>query len=123
MVEAVKSRKVPLVGDGAGIWSFLHIDDAASATVAAIEHGSPGLYNVTDDEPAPTRVWLPVAAETWGAKPPRHIPRWLARLLAGEAMTVLMTEARGAKNGKAKRELDWQPRYASWRQGFAEGLA
>ncbi len=122
MVEAVKARKVPLVGDGAGIWCFVHIDDAASATVAAIEHGDPGLYNVTDDEPAAARVWLPVAAETWGAKPPRHFPRWVARLLAGEALTVMMTETRGAKNGKAKRELDWQPRYPSWRQGFAEGL-
>jgi nucleoside-diphosphate-sugar epimerase len=122
MAEVVRKRKFPLVGDGAGIWSFIHIDDAAAATVAAVEHGATGIYQVVDDEPAPVRDWLPTLAKTLGAKPPRHLPRWLGRLAAGEAATVMMTEVRGASNAKAKRELDWQPRYASWRTGFADGL-
>jgi nucleoside-diphosphate-sugar epimerase len=122
MSASVRKRKFPVVGDGAGLWSFIHIADAASATVAAIEHGKPGIYNVVDDEPAPVREWLPALASTLGAKPPRRLPRWLGRLAAGEAATVMMTEIRGASNAKAKRELDWQPRYASWRRGFAEGL-
>jgi nucleoside-diphosphate-sugar epimerase len=121
-VEAIRKRRFPVVGDGAGMWSFVHIADAASATVAAVEHGTRGVYNIVDDEPAPTAVWLPVAAETLGAKQPRHVPRWLGRLLAGEVATVMMLSARGASNDKAKRELGWQPRYPSWRQGFAEGL-
>jgi nucleoside-diphosphate-sugar epimerase len=122
MAEVVRKRKFPLVGDGAGVWSFVHIDDAAAATVAAVEHGATGIYNVVDDEPAPVRDWLPTLAKTLGAKPPRHLPRWLGRLAAGEAATVMMTEVRGASNAKAKRELGWQPVYTSWRTGFAEGL-
>jgi 2-alkyl-3-oxoalkanoate reductase len=122
MAEVVRKRKFPLVGDGAGVWSFIHIDDAAAATVAAIEHGAPGIYQVVDDEPAPVRDWLPTLAKTLGAKPPRRLPRWLGRLAAGEAATVMMTEVRGASNAKAKRELGWQPVYSSWRTGFAEGL-
>jgi nucleoside-diphosphate-sugar epimerase len=122
MSESVRKRKFPVVGSGAGLWSFIQIADAASATVAAIERGKPGIYNVVDDEPAPVRDWLPALASTLGAKPPRRLPRWLGRLAAGEAATVMMTEIRGASNAKAKRELDWQPRYASWRRGFAEGL-
>jgi nucleoside-diphosphate-sugar epimerase len=120
--EEVRKRKFAIVGDGGGVWSFIHIADAASATVAAIERGEPGIYNVVDDEPAPTREWIPALANALGAKPPRRVPRWLGRLLAGETATALMTEIRGASNAKAKRELGWEPRYASWRQGFAEGL-
>jgi nucleoside-diphosphate-sugar epimerase len=118
----IRKRRFPIVGNGNGIWSFVHIEDAATATVAAVEHGKPGIYQVTDDEPAPVREWLPELARDLGAKPPRHVPRWLGRLLAGEAAAVMMTEVRGASNEKAKRELGWRPRYASWRQGFAEGL-
>jgi 2-alkyl-3-oxoalkanoate reductase len=121
-VEPIRRRKFPLVGDGGGVWSFVHIADAASATVAAIERGRRGIYNVVDDDPAPVSEWLPAVANAVGAKPPRRLPRWLARLAAGEAAVVMMTEVRGASNSKAKRELGWQPRYPSWRQGFAEGL-
>jgi len=121
-VELIRARRLPVVGDGRGVWSFVHIADAAEATVAALEHGRRGVYNIVDDEPAPVAEWLPVAAEIVGAGRPRHVPRWLGRLLAGEAGAVMMTEVRGASNAKAKRELGWQPRYASWRQGFAEGL-
>jgi nucleoside-diphosphate-sugar epimerase len=121
-VTAIRQRKFPLVGSGAGMWSFIHIEDAATATVAAIEHGERGIYNVVDDEPAPVSAWLPVAAETLGAKPPRRLPRWLGRIAAGEAAVVMMTEVRGASNKKAKRELGWTPHYSSWRQGFANGL-
>ncbi len=122
MVELIRERKVPVIGNGAGVWSFIHIDDAATATVAAVEHGRRGIYNVVDDEPAPAAEWIPAAARAVGAKPPRRVPRWLARIVAGEAAVVMMTEVRGALNGKAKRELDWQPAYSSWRRGFAEGL-
>ena len=122
MSGAVRKRRFPVIGSGAGVSSFIHIEDAASATVPAIEHGSRGIYQIVDDEPAPAREWLPVLARELHAKPPRHFPRWLARLVAGEAVTVMFTEGRGASNAKAKRELGWQPRYASWRQGFAEGL-
>jgi 2-alkyl-3-oxoalkanoate reductase len=122
MSENVRKRKFPVVGNGGGVWSFVHIADAATATVAAIERGAPGIYNVVDDEPAPVREWLPALARQLGAKPPRRLPRWLGRLAAGEAGTVMMTEIRGASNAKAKQELGWQPRYPSWRQGFAEGL-
>jgi nucleoside-diphosphate-sugar epimerase len=121
-VALIRKRKFPLVGNGAGMWSFIHIEDAAAATVAAVEHGERGIYNVVDDEPAPVSAWLPAAAETLGAKPPRRLPRWLGRLAAGEAATVMMTEVRGASNEKAKRELGWSPRYSSWREGFARGL-
>jgi nucleoside-diphosphate-sugar epimerase len=121
-VELIRKRKFPIVGSGAGVWSFVHIEDAATATVAAIEHGKRGLYNVVDDEPAPVREWLPAAAATLGARKPMRLPRWLGRLTAGEAVVVMMNEVRGASNAKAKRELGWQPRYPSWRQGFADGL-
>ena len=122
MVEAVRKRKVPLVGDAGGVWSFVHIEDAADATVQAIEGRGRGIFNVVDDEPAAVAEWLPAAAAAWGGSAPRHVPRWLARLLAGEFATVMMTEARGASNAKAKRELGWAPRYASWREGFATGM-
>jgi nucleoside-diphosphate-sugar epimerase len=122
MAAPIRKRRFPIVGDGAGVFSYIHIDDAAAATAVAIERGRPGVYNVVDDDPAPVREWLPVLASALGAKPPRRIPRWLGRLLAGEVATLMMTEARGASNAKAKRELGWRPRYASWRQGFAQGL-
>ncbi len=122
MAAPVRKRRFPIIGDGGGVWSHVHIDDATAATVAAVDHGQPGIYNIVDDEPAPVREWLPVLASALGAKPPRRIPRWLGRLAAGETATLMMTEARGASNVKAKRELGWTPRYASWRQGFAQGL-
>lgn len=122
MVEMLRKRKFPIVGKGTGVWSFIHIEDAAAATVEAIERGRRGIYNVVDDDPAPVREWLPVAAEAVGARKPMRLPRWLGRIAAGEAAVVMMNEVRGASNAKAKRELAWQPRYASWRQGFAEGL-
>jgi nucleoside-diphosphate-sugar epimerase len=117
-LELVRKRRFPIVGDGGGIWSFIHLDDAAAATVLALEDGAPGIYNVVDDEPAPVREWLPALAEAIGAKPPRRVPRWLARIVAGEAGVALMTEIRGASSAKAKRELGWTLRYPSWRQGF-----
>ena len=117
--EAVRARKFPIVGDGGGVWSFAHIDDVASGTVAALERYMPGeVFHITDDEPAPVREWLPVLAEVVGAKPPRHIPRWVARPL-GEHMVVMMTEIRGASNAKARAQLDWAPRWPTWREGFA----
>lgn len=122
-VEIVRQRKFPVVGGGTGIWSFIHVDDAAAATVAAVDRGEPGVYNVVDDQPARVSEWLPGLAKAIGAKPPRRFPRWLGRILAGEAATLMMTEARGASNGKAKRELGWQPAYPTWREGFAQGLA
>jgi nucleoside-diphosphate-sugar epimerase len=122
MSAAIRKRRFPVVGSGGGVLSFIHIEDAAAATVPAIEHGKRGIYQVVDDDPAPAREWLPVLASELHAKPPRRFPRWLARLVAGEAAAVMMTEGRGASNAKAKRELGWAPRYASWRQGFAEGL-
>jgi nucleoside-diphosphate-sugar epimerase len=112
----VRKRQFPIVGDG--IWSFIHLDDAAAATILAVERGAPGVYNVVDDDPAPVREWLPFLAETIGAKPPRKVPRWLGRIFGGEAGILLMTEMRGASNAKAKRELGWTLRYPSWRQGF-----
>jgi nucleoside-diphosphate-sugar epimerase len=121
-VEMIRKRRFPLVGNGAGIWSLVHIHDAAGATVAALDRGRPGAYNVVDDEPAPVSVVLPELAKAVGAKPPRHFPHWVGRLLAGEGMTVMMTEVRGASNSKAKRELGWELRYPTWRQGFREGL-
>jgi nucleoside-diphosphate-sugar epimerase len=122
MAGPIRKRRFPIVGDGGGVWSHVHVEDAAAATAAAVDHGKPGIYYVVDDDPAPVREWLPVLAGALGAKPPRRVPRWLARLLAGEAATVMMTEAKGASNAKAKRELGWQLRYPSWRQGFAQGL-
>jgi nucleoside-diphosphate-sugar epimerase len=118
LIEPVRRRQFPIVGDGDGISSFIHLDDAASATVLAVENDGAGIYNIVDDEPAPVREWLPVLANVLGAKPPRRFPRRLARLLAGEAAVMMGTDARGASNAKAKRELGWEPRYPSWRQGF-----
>jgi nucleoside-diphosphate-sugar epimerase len=122
MTALVRKRRFPIVGDGGGVWSHVHVEDAAAATAIAVERGEPGIYNVVDDEPAPVREWLPALASALGAKRPRRIPRWLGRLAAGETATLMMTEARGASNEKAKRELGWQPRYPSWRHGFAQGL-
>jgi nucleoside-diphosphate-sugar epimerase len=118
-VEMVRKRKFPLVGNGAGVWSFLHIADAAEATVAAVEHGERGIYNVVDDDPAPVAEWLPALADELGAPKPWRVPRFVGRLFAGEAGAVMMTEMRGASNAKAKRELGWRPGHPSWRQGFA----
>jgi 2-alkyl-3-oxoalkanoate reductase len=118
LLEPVRKRQFPIIGDGGGISSFIHLDDAAAATVLALEYGRPGIYNIVDDEPAPVREWLPVFANVLGAKPPRRFPRWLARLFAGEAAVMMGTESRGASNAKAKRELGWEPRYPSWREGF-----
>jgi 2-alkyl-3-oxoalkanoate reductase len=120
--EALK-RRLPIVGKGTGTFSFVHVEDAAAATVAAVEHGSPGIYNVVDDEPAPMREWVPVFAEAVGAKRPRRAPVWLARLIAGAAAANTATQLRGASNAKAKRELGWQPSYSSWRQGFRDAEA
>ena len=118
-LELIRKRGFPIVGGGQGVWSFVHIEDAAEATVAAVEHGSRGIYNVVDDEPAPVAEWLPAIAESVGAKRPRKVPRWLGRLLAGQVATVMMTEVRGASNEKAKRELGWRPGHTSWREGLA----
>ena len=118
LIEPVRKRQFPIVGGGGGIFSWLHLDDGAAATVAALEHSGPAIYNIVDDEPAPVRDWLPVLANALAAKPPRHVPAWLARLFAGPAAVVLGTQARGASNAKAKRELGWTPRYPSWRLGF-----
>lgn len=118
----VRKRRSPLVGPGTGVFSFIHVDDAASATVAALERGAPGAYNVVDDEPAPQREWLPVYAEALGAKPPRRVPVWLARLLVGAGVADGAIGMRGAANAKAKRELGWQPSHPSWRQGFRSTL-
>jgi 2-alkyl-3-oxoalkanoate reductase len=123
LVEPVRKRQYPIIGDGGGVASWIHLDDAAAATVLALEHDGPGIFNVVDDEPAPVREWLPVLADALGAGPPRRFPRWLARLVAGEVAVVMGTEARGASNAKAKRELGWQPRYPSWREGFVAAYA
>ncbi len=122
-VEMIRKRKFPLVGESSGVWSLIQIDDAAAATVAAVEGGAPGIYNVVDDEPAVAADWLPGLAEAVGAKRPMRVPRWLARIMAGEAAVTMMTESRGASNAKAKRELGWTPTYPTWRDGFAHGLA
>jgi nucleoside-diphosphate-sugar epimerase len=115
----VRKRAFPIIGDGAGVWSFVHVDDAAAVTLAALERGRPGVYNVADDEPAPVAQWLPYFAEISGAKAPMHVPVWLGRMAGGEVTVSMVTRIRGAANGLAKREFDWQPRYPSWRQGFA----
>ena len=121
-VELVRRRQFPLVGAGTGYTSWLHVDDAASATVLAVEQRAEGVFNIVDDEPAPASAWLPYLAACAGAKPPIRVPKWLARILAGEVAVTMMTEGRGFSNAKAKRELGWQPRYPSWRQGFKEAL-
>jgi nucleoside-diphosphate-sugar epimerase len=122
-IKLVRKRLYPLVGGGTGYVSWVHLDDAASATVLAVEQQAKGVFNIVDDEPAPASEWLPYLAECAGAKPPRRVPAWLARLLAGEMMVGMMTEGRGFSNAKAKRELGWELRYPSWRQGFKEELA
>jgi nucleoside-diphosphate-sugar epimerase len=122
MVDMLKRRQVPVVGHGAGVWSFLHVQDAASAAVAALDRGATGIYNIVDDEPAAVSEWLPVLAAATGAKPPLRVPAWLGRLVAGEAAVSVMTEVRGSSNAKAKRELGWEPAWATWRDGFARGL-
>lgn len=120
--EDVRRRRFPIVGRGGGIFSFVHVDDAAGATVAAVQRGASGIYNIVDDDPAPLREWLPAYADAIGAKRPLRVPAWLARLVAGPFASTMAIELRGASNAKAKRELGWQPRYPSWRQGFREGL-
>jgi 2-alkyl-3-oxoalkanoate reductase len=122
MLEMVRKRRFPIAGNGSAIWSFIHVNDAASATVAAIERGSPGIYNVTDDEPASVTTWLPELADAIGAPAPRRVPLWLVRPMIGEAGVAMMTQLRGVSNAKAKRELGWQPSFATWRDGFRTGL-
>ena len=121
--DEVRKRRLPIVGEGTGTFSFVHVEDAASATVAALERGAAGIYNVVDDEPAALREWVPVYAEALGAKPPRRVPVWLARLVAGEDVAASAVGLRGASNAKARRELGWEPAHPSWRQGFAAALA
>ena len=119
----VERRRLPIVGSGAGVWSFIHVDDAAAATVAALTRGDPGLYNIVDDDPAPVSVWLPELAKVLRARPPRRLPEWVGRLAIGDAGVSLMTRIRGSSNALAKRELAWEPRYRSWREGFRWGLS
>jgi nucleoside-diphosphate-sugar epimerase len=121
-VELIEDGRMPVIGDGAGVWSFLHVEDAAAATLAAVEGGDPGIYNVCDDEPAPVAEWLPYLASVLGAPRPRHVPVWLGRLAAGPALVLMFTATRGASNAKAKRDLSWTPLYPSWRKGFRDGL-
>lgn len=122
MTDAIRKRRFPIIGGGGGVWSHIHIEDAAAATAIAVERGEPGVYYIVDDEPAPVGEWLPALAKALDAKPPRRIPRWLGRLAAGEMATLMMTEVRGASNAKAKRELGWELRYPSWRLGITKGL-
>ncbi len=121
--EAVRRGRLPIVGDGAGVWSFVHVDDAAAATVAALERGATGAFNVVDDDPAPVRDWIPTLAQALGGPSPRRVPAWLARPFAGAYGVQIMTRAQGAANAKAKRELAWTPAHPSWREGFAEMAA
>jgi 2-alkyl-3-oxoalkanoate reductase len=118
VVEMARKRRLPVIGGGTGVWSFIEITDAAAATVAAVGRGAPGVYNVVDDDPAPVAEWLPYLAKVVGAKPPLRVPAWLGRLLAGEFAVDQMTSSRGSSNEKARKELGWEPRYASWREGF-----
>ena len=118
LLDVVRKRQVPVIGGGTGIWSFIEITDAAAATLAAVDRGEPGVYNVVDDDPAPVGEWLPYLAQLAGAKPPLDLPVWLGRLLAGEFVVAQMTSWRGCSNEKARRELGWEPRYSSWREGF-----
>jgi len=122
VAEVIRKRKFPIAGSGEGIWSFTHIEDVAAATVAALERGAPGVYNVVDDEPAPVSAWLPELAAALDAKPPRHVPAWLGRLFVGEHGMNMMESTRGASNAKAKRELSWTPIWPTWREGFKRGL-
>jgi 2-alkyl-3-oxoalkanoate reductase len=118
LLDMLRKRQVPVIGGGTGVWSFIEVTDAAAATIAAVDHGAPGLYNVVDDDPAPVAEWLPYLARVAGAKPPLRVPAWLGRLLAGEFIVAQMTTSRGYTNEKARKELGWEPRYASWREGF-----
>ncbi|NYI76652.1 NAD-dependent epimerase/dehydratase family protein [Nocardioides panzhihuensis] len=120
--EMLRKGKMPVVGGGTGVWSFVHIDDVGAATVAAVEGGAPGIYNIVDDEPAPVNQWMPFLAEQVGGRKPMRLPAWLARPLIGEFGVALMTSVRGSSNAKAKRELGWKPSYASWREGFKTGI-
>jgi len=122
VVPMLRRRRWPVIGDGAGVWSFVHVDDAAAATAAAVEHARPGIYNVADDDPAPVATWLPELARALGARPPRHVPVWVGRMVAGEVGVSMMTRIRGASNAKARRELGWEPWFGSWRDGFRHGL-
>jgi nucleoside-diphosphate-sugar epimerase len=123
LVEPVRKRQFPIVGDGGGMSSWIHLDDAATATVLALEHGAAGIYNIVDDEPAPTREWLPELARVLGAKPPRRVPAWFARLVAGPVAVIMGTDGRGASNAKAKRDLGWALRYPTWREGFVDAYS
>jgi nucleoside-diphosphate-sugar epimerase len=123
LLDAVRRRKLPVVGSGAGLWSFIHVGDAADATMAALDRGEPGLYNIVDDLPAPASEWIPYLAEVAGAKSPLRLPVWVGRLAAGEAVVSMMTETRGSSNGKAKVELGWVPRHSTWREGFRAWVA
>ena len=123
VTKMIRQRSLPVVAGGTGVWSFIHVDDVAQATLTAVERAKSGLYNIVDDEPAPVAQWLPALAQALHAPPPRHVPVWLARLLIGEPGVVMMTEVRGASNAKAKRELGWTPLWPSWREGFVSGLA
>lgn len=122
MVDEIRQRKVPVVGQGTGVWSFIHLHDAATATLAALDHAQRGIYNIVDDDPAPVIEWLPFLAQCVGAPPPRHVPNWLAKMLIGEHAVALMNDIRGASNAKAKAELHWAPKWSSWREGFREAL-
>ena len=123
MLDVLRKRQMPVVGGGTGIWSFIEITDAAAATLAAVEQGAPGIYNIVDDDPAPVAEWLPYLAKVAGAKPPLHVPAWLGGLLAGEFVVAQMTTVRGSSNAKARKELGWEPRYPSWREGFRAWVA
>jgi nucleoside-diphosphate-sugar epimerase len=123
LLDAVRKRQLPVIGGGTGTWSFIEIGDAAAATLAAVEGGAPGVYNVVDSDPAPVAEWLPYLAEVAGARPPLRLPAWLGRLLAGEFVVAQMTDGRGCSNEKARKELGWDPRYASWREGFRAWVA
>ncbi|MGH9140660.1 MAG: NAD-dependent epimerase/dehydratase family protein [Vicinamibacterales bacterium] len=123
IVELVRQRKFPLIGSGAGVWSFIHVDDAARATQLAIERGAPGIYNIVDDEPAEVSAWLPELARVLDARPPFRLPAWIGRFAIGDVGVSMMTRVRGSSNAKAKRALGWQPAYASWRDGFRRGLS
>jgi nucleoside-diphosphate-sugar epimerase len=119
----IRKRRFPMIGNGAGVWSMVHVRDAAGATVAAIDHGAPGIYNIVDDDPAPVSQWLPALADALDAKPPMHVPSWVGRIAAGDHAVMMMTQIRGADNAKAKRELAWTPEYPTWREGIRTGLA
>jgi nucleoside-diphosphate-sugar epimerase len=122
MVDDLRKHKIPLIGQGTGVWSFLHLHDAATATVAALTQAQRGIYNIVDDDPAPVVEWLPFLAQCVGAPPPRHIPNWMANIAVGEHAVAMMNDIRGVSNAKARKELNWTPKWSSWREGFREGL-